>query len=392
MKPFIALLASLLIILAFGSTPALAVCGSGGGNCFVVAAGGNSNSTATWSASSGGATCTCTPNATDNVILDSAAGNLTIAAALSVANFDATGTSPGNGNPYAGTLTHNAFTLTVSGTLFKLSAGMTYSPTISTRIVSFTAASGTVAITHAGHTLGSETFGSSGTSAATYQFQDAAAVIASGTMLLTSGTLDANGQTVSTGLLSSSNTNTRSLLLGGANWTISGTGVAWNLATTTGLTLTKSTSNISITNTTNAGITFATGGLALNGLTIGANANAAAVFSITGTNPSFSSISINGQAQVTFPAQTTTTITNAFTWAGNPANGQELSIGTSNAGFGSTISAASGSTLNWAILQGLIFTNSAVTATNSFDLGANNMNGGSISPPSGGGGRIIGGF
>src|SRR6266571_1450155 len=45
-----------------------------GGNCFWIAGAGNFSSTAHWATSSGGASCTCTPGATDTVTFDASSG------------------------------------------------------------------------------------------------------------------------------------------------------------------------------------------------------------------------------------------------------------------------------------------------------------------------------
>jgi hypothetical protein len=53
------------------------------------------------------------------------------------------------------------------------------------------------------------------------------------------------------------------------------------------------------------------------------------------------------------------------------------------------IAAGAASTISWAAIRGITFTTNTVTATNSFDLKGNT--GVTITPPSTGGGHIIGG-
>lgn len=53
---------------------AAAACGSGGGSCFWIGGTGSFSQTAHWSASTGGATCSCTPAATDSVTFDASSG------------------------------------------------------------------------------------------------------------------------------------------------------------------------------------------------------------------------------------------------------------------------------------------------------------------------------
>lgn len=58
------------------------------------------------------------------------------------------------------------------------------------------------------------------------------------TFTLTSGTLDLNGKTLSTGLFSSNNTNTRTIAFGAGNITVTGTGTVYSGANQTNLTVT----------------------------------------------------------------------------------------------------------------------------------------------------------
>ncbi len=87
-------------------------CGSiGGANCYRIGAGGAWSNPANWSNSSGGASCGCTPTATDLAIFNaSPTGTTTLAAATTIAGLDMTG--------FTGTLdTTNAnnWPLTVNG-------------------------------------------------------------------------------------------------------------------------------------------------------------------------------------------------------------------------------------------------------------------------------------
>lgn len=108
---------------------------------YVVAAGGNWNSTATWSTSDGGAGGASVPTASDNVYLTASSGNLNVNATATCLDFDCAG--------YTGTLSGSS-AQTVSGTKFRLSAGMTCTRTGG---LTFNSTTGTCAITSAGQTL-----------------------------------------------------------------------------------------------------------------------------------------------------------------------------------------------------------------------------------------------
>lgn len=86
----------------------------------------NYNDANAWSTSSGGAANTTVPTAADDIVLDALSGDLTITAAAVAKTIDAT--------LFTGTLTHNAFTLTVSGSL-TFSALMTYTPLATSTII-----------------------------------------------------------------------------------------------------------------------------------------------------------------------------------------------------------------------------------------------------------------
>ena len=99
-------------------------------------AGGNWSSANTWSATSpAGVDNAGAPTSADDAILLLASGNVTIDATSVCKTLDCT--------TYTGTLTHGAFTLTVSGSV-TLVAGMTYAPGITASTVLALAATGTL--------------------------------------------------------------------------------------------------------------------------------------------------------------------------------------------------------------------------------------------------------
>src|SRR3989449_8230736 len=85
-------------------------CGVAAGNCYRIGAGGTWATGANWSNTSGGATCSCTPVATNDVIFNATpTGTTTLAAATTIAGIDMTS--------FTGTLdtTASNWALTVNG-------------------------------------------------------------------------------------------------------------------------------------------------------------------------------------------------------------------------------------------------------------------------------------
>jgi len=94
----------------------------------------------------------------------------------------------------------------------------------------------------------------------TIQLQDALTTATARTTTLTQGTLDLQSYTLSTGLFSSSNSNTRTIAFGTGNITCTGTGTAWTTATATNLT-TTGTQVVNVTSTGSTAITVNAGSL-----------------------------------------------------------------------------------------------------------------------------------
>ena len=139
------------------------------------------------------------------------------------------GTNP---TGYAGALGNT--TITIYGN-FKASTGMTRSAGATT--YTFAATSGTKTINTAGVTFDNAfTFNGVG---GTWQLQDALTSGSTRTCTLTAGTLDLNGYTLTTGIFSSSNSNTRVLAFGTGNITLTGVNTTiFNTTTVTGMTIT----------------------------------------------------------------------------------------------------------------------------------------------------------
>ena len=151
--------------------------------------------------------------------------------------------------------------------------------------MTFAATSGTKTITSNGKSFSASVqFTGVG---GTWSLQDAFAIsLATASIVLTNGTLTTNGFAVTTGLFSSSNTNTRVLNLGASTVTISGTGTNWDITTSTNMTLNAGTSNIVFTGTASA-VTMFGGGLTYYNVTA---PNALYRFSIADANNTFNNL------------------------------------------------------------------------------------------------------
>lgn len=187
-----------------------------------------------WAATSGGPGGETVPTTADDVFFNaSSSGTVTIAAGN-------TGAKSINCTGFTGTLTGSAG-ITVAGSI-TLVAGMTYTHS---NVVTIT---GTGTLITAGKTFSFLTINAAGI---TLTLGDALAM-AQRTITVTSGGLDTAGYNVTCGILSSTNSNTRSITLGSSTVTLTGaTDPQLNLdfTTPTNLTFSAGTSTISLTTT-----------------------------------------------------------------------------------------------------------------------------------------------
>ena len=168
---------------------------------------------ATYSGSTGTRTFNTGNTEANAVSFNISAGADTVVIGAAAKNINFTG--------FAGTLGTSA--RTIYGNLI-VSSGMTVNS--STSVTTFGATSGTQQITTNNKTLDFPiTFNGAG---GTFQLQDNLTVGSTRTVTLTNGTLDLTGNsgnwTLSCGLFSSTNTNTRSILFGTGNITVTGSG------------------------------------------------------------------------------------------------------------------------------------------------------------------------
>lgn len=191
-----------------------------------------------------------------------------------------------------------------------------------------------------------------------------------------------------TNTLSWSGTVTRTINMGSGTFTMTGSNsTALDVSQVTGLTATASNANFVFSPTSggtqsfNCGTNQSYGPITLNARTGGSR------FQIicTTTPSTFASLTVTGPANILL-SNIGYTFTNGITLNGASSTEVVTLVGS---GSGTAITLSAASTATWATLGGLAFSGSTLTATNSFTSGA--VTGTvSVSPPSGGGNRIIG--
>ncbi|MCC6775642.1 MAG: hypothetical protein IT537_03240 [Hyphomicrobiales bacterium] len=390
------------------SWPAIAACGDGSGaQCWWIGGGGNANwnTSGNWSNTEGGASSGTTPATGDNICFSGTANNnSTLNTAFSVTAMD-TGGCGGAGGTYTGTLTHaSSVTLTVSGNdaaatggvTFRLGSGTTYTlGSATSSALSFTSTSGTSTVTAnssgAARNLGNATFNGAG---GTWQLGSVATVGATATTTLTAGTLNANSNNLSTGLLSSSNSNTRQLTLGASTLTLTGVGVVMDFSTMTnfGANCCNSATVVLSANSAASQVLSFGAAATIGTLSIGANASGGFV-QVTG--PSSATLTL-GNLAATAPrvvhfsgaSARMYAITNGFALVGS--SGSYIGLFGSTGVTFPTISSANAMTCEWCAIGQLTFAGGGnLTGTRSFDMGGVTISGGgtkSITAPTSGGG------
>lgn len=178
-----------------------------------------------WATTSGGAGGAATPTSNDDVYFDAASGavQIVIGTSATCRNLNFTG--------FTGTIGSGSANLACYGDLTMVSTTNAWTGAIN--FLSTTAQT----ITSNGFVFDSSmTFNGVGGS---WQLVDNLTTGSTRTVTLTNGTLDLNNQTLSTGLFSSSNSNTRSIAFGTGNITLTGSNTTILLLTTsTGLSVT----------------------------------------------------------------------------------------------------------------------------------------------------------
>lgn len=277
------------------------------------AGGGNWSATGTWV---GGVV----PTAADDVVLNGTSGNVTIDAASVCRSLNCTG--------YTGTLTHNAFTLTIgdatagAGNIaLKLVAGMTYTlASVTTSALAFASTSATLqTVDFGGKAHGNLTFsGATGNWAITSAMnQDAtASVTQSGGTVRYDGATDNAGLSHSIGVIQSSGTTAKTFTFGQSSTTLKRSTAATvvNIPNGANNTVSAASATFIMAASSSGRIVY---GFAMPSNTVVGTLimNSEGECQITIRN-TFGTITRNGTAayvnQINFPAGTTTTITGAL--------------------------------------------------------------------------------
>jgi hypothetical protein len=244
----------------------------------------DSTSTTNWSTSSGGAGGASVPTAADNVFFDVNSNVGTTAFTVTMA------TTPRVCNDFTASGLDGTMTLAGSAIGLTVSGSLTFQATNFTRSYSGT--------TTFNATTTGKTVTTNGVSLATVTFDGVGggwtlgSALTSGTTTVTNGTFDTSSSgnyAVTVTLLSSSNSNTRTINLNASTVTLSTTGNAWNMQTSTNATLNAGTSTI---NGSGSSTTFAGGGLTYYNVAF--TSTALTTPSITGAN-TFNNLSITGR-------------------------------------------------------------------------------------------------
>jgi hypothetical protein len=274
-----------------------------------------------WALTSGGLGGEAVPTAADDVYFDAASGavTITLSGARTCLSFDSTG--------FTGTVAGTG-TLAVSANAFYgVSATFT-----NTGTWTFNATSGTQQITCNGQNLSfSVTQNGIG---GTVQLQDNLTIDSTRTFALTNGALDLNNLTLSTGLFSSTNSNTRSIAFGTGNITVTGNNATvWTTASATNFSYTG-TPTVNCTYSGSTGTRTISGGSVAIGLT---ETNAIS-FNITAGSDSIATTGGNGFKNLNFTGFAGTLTNTARTIFGNLtiSSGMTCTAGTNITTFAAT--------------------------------------------------------
>ena len=212
------------------------------------------------------------------------------------------------------------------------------------------------------------------------------------------GTLDfaANDNNVTLVTFSNSGTGTRTFNMGDGTWTITTpSATPWDQGTITNLTFASNASTLVIAPSSartaqalvNLGASLTYNAITINDPVLASTVERAPIL-FTSTTNTITTFSITNTYSIKFTGNTTTTITNGFSYSG--ALGTALLIASTDNNSQATISVGGTVSLEWTAIQNIIKAGAgSITATNSFDLGGNSATITITSPSSGG--RIIGG-
>lgn len=299
---------------------------SGAANTWVVSVGGTYASQ-TMTAATVGASV---PTNSDNVFFDSGSGasgsTITLSGALACLSLSGQGLS---------TNFTSTGTLNVAGS-FTLASGTTWG---ATGTITFSSTTTGNTVTTNGTTLSSSVVFNGVGGAWTL----GSALTISLTLQVTAGTFDTGGFAVSASIFSSNNSNTRTINLNASTITVSSVSTAWDLGTTTGLTLNAGTSTIVLSGLT--GSTFSGGGLTYYNLTFNPPSGTSSTRTLNGAN-TFNNLSLTstvggGYVTITIGASQTVNGLLTITAGAGVPGASRMYVSSSTYGTAITLTAAS---------------------------------------------------
>lgn len=202
----------------------------------------------------------------------------------------------------------------------------------------------------------------------TVQLLDNITVDSARTTTVTTGTFDANGFNVTTGLFSSNNSNTRTITMGSGTWTLTGTGNIWNVNNNINLTFNKDTANIVLSDTSTSNRLFSGGGRTYNNLTIGGSTGVSQL-TISGSNEFNTLASTKTVAHTIIFPNVTTTVSN---WAITGTAGNVVTLSRTGGSGTFTLAKSGGGTVETDYIS---VSNSTVTPTNRWYAGSHSTDG-----------------
>jgi hypothetical protein len=281
----------------------------------------DATSTTNWSASSGGAGGASVPTAADNVFFDANSNVLATAFTVTMAN------SPRVCNDFTASGLDGTMTLAGSGIGLTVSGSLTFQATNFSRTytgtTTFNATTTGKTVTTNGVVFGAGvTFNGVGGA----WTLGSALNIGANIIQIVNGTFDTSSSgnySVTAFQFSSSNSNVRTINLNASTVALSGSGSAWDMATSTNATLNAGTSTI---NLSNIGATFAGGGLTYRNVAFNSAAKTSA--SITGAN-TFNNLSLTGPTTIgicVLSLSANQTINGTFTVSAGTASAYRIQI------------------------------------------------------------------
>ena len=192
----------------------------------------------------------------------------------------------------------------------------------------------------------------------------------SSTVTHTQGTFDAKTYNLTCTTFASNNSNVRTINMGSGLWTLSGVGVVWTSAQTSGLTLNKGTADILLSNTTATARTLNGGtGISYNKLTIG---GATGISQLDLTAGTFTELASTKTVAHTIRIGNTNSVV-IDNWSVTGTAGNLVTVDSTSAGSRRTFTLTNSTA---GLIDYLSVKDIGITSPNRFFVGDNSVNGG----------------